>query len=391
MGLFRRKPNVKSLARAGKGDGFVEASQYQADTRGGGIPSDAGAPIREHAALAGDERSHEEDREAIVNRLTDSLTHPADHVRCAAARALYRLGESRALAEAVAMLPIDEDPARSIVVRGLVALRQPGSSAALAAALMHRDDEHLLGQADTDLVATLIDQEATSGGAEAVIELAVMGLEDERSIVAARAEELLEGLAPASLDMLAEELENGSASYRAALILGRMKDPRALGPLVAALGHPDPRVRSESCVALGELRDPAAAEPLLMATRDAEYDVRIRASEALDRLGTAAIMVSMATLLRPLASPAGPHAIPPATNDANLLEGDGSLEWELVLAEPPPTGTSPDDATPPENSTQRRRNGRQRNEDSAADRDFAGEARDGAMSDGESTRGVAES
>jgi HEAT repeat protein len=390
MGIFRRKPNVKSPARGGKGDGFVEASQFQDDTVDG-IPSEAGAPFREEAALAGDDGSREEDREALVNRLTDSLIHPADHVRCAAARALYRLGESRALAEAVAILPVDVGRARSIAVRALVALRQPGSSSILAAALMHRDDELPLGEDDTDLVATLIDQEATSGGADAVIALAVMGLRDDRSIVASRAEELLDRLAPASLDMLVEELENGSASYRAALILGRMKDPRALGPLVAALGHPDPRVRSESCAALGELRDPAAAEPLLMATRDTEYDVRIRASEALDRLGTAAIMVSMATLLRPLASPAEPHAIPPESNEADLLEGDGSLEWELVLAEPPLTGTSPDDATPPENSTQRRRNGRQRNEDSAAERDFAGEVRDGAMSNGESTRGVPES
>jgi len=333
--------------------------------------------------------SHEEDRQALVNRLTNSLTHPADHVRCAAARALYRLGESRALAEAVATLPIDEGRARSFAVRGLVALRQPGSSTALAAALMHRDDERPLGEEDTDLVATLIDRESASGGVDAVVELAVMGLGDQRSIVASRAEELLVRLAPASLDMLVEELENGSASYRAALMLGRMKDPRALAPLVAALRHPDPSVRSESCAALGELRDPAAAEPLLMATRDTESDVRIRASEALDRLGTAAIMVSMATLLRPLASPAGPRAIPPATNEADLLDGEGSLEWELVLAELPPTSNSPDDATPPENSTQRRRNQRQPNEE--AERDVSGEVPDGAMSDGESTRGVPES
>jgi hypothetical protein len=368
MGVFRRKPNEKSPAKADEVDGLVEASQYQDDTRGDGIPSDAGAPIREEAALAGDEGSHEEDREAIVNRLTDALTDPADHVRCGAARALYRLGESRALAEAVATLPYDEGRARSIAVRGLVALRHPGSSAALADALIHRDDERPLGKEDTDLVATLIDREATAGGADAVVELAAMGLRDERSIVASRAEELLERLAPASRDRLIEELENGSGSYRAGLILGRMKEPRALELLIAALGHPDPLVRSESCAALGELRDPAAAEPLLIATRDREYDVRIRASEALDRLGTAAIVVGVASLLRPLiASPPGPLALSPATNGTDLSGGDDSLEWELVLAEPPPADTPPENPTPAEGSTERARKQRRRDKESPTD------------------------
>ena len=276
---------------------------------------DAGAPIREEAVLALADASHDGDREAIVNRLTEALTDPVDRVRCTAVMTLYRLGESRPLTEAVARLPTDKGRARSMAMRALVALREPGSSATLATALMHRDDELALGQADTDLVATLIDEEGTPEGAQAVIELAVEGLGHERSAVVFRAEELLERLAPASLDVLVRELDNGSASYRAATLLGRMKDSRAFGPLVAALGHPDPRVRSESCAALGELRDPAAAEPLLAATRDTEYDVRARAGEALDRLGTAAIAVSVASLLRPLIAPPAPS--PPA-----LVPGD---------------------------------------------------------------------
>jgi HEAT repeat protein len=393
MGLLRRKPNEKSLARASRVEGSVEASHHNdVVTAGNGIPSDAGAPIREEAALAGDEGSHEEDREAIVNRLTEALTHPTDRVRCAAARALYRLGESRPLAEAVAILPTDEGRARSIAVRALVALRQPGSSATLAAALMHRGDERPLGQDDADLVAKLIDREAASEGAETVIELAVTGLRNERSIVASRAEELLERLAPASLDRLVEELESGSATYRAALILGRMKDSRALVLLVAALGHTDPHVRRESCAALGELRDPAAAEPLLIATRDAEYDVRIRASEALDRLGTAAIVVGVASLLRPLiASPPGPHALSPATNGTDLSGGDDSLEWELVLAEPPPADTPPENATPAEGSTERGRNQRRRDKESAKDCSSASEVHESATSGAESPTNLPES
>jgi HEAT repeat protein len=362
MGLFgKRKPNVKALTKAGKVDGLVEAAQYRdvfADANG--VPVDAGAPIREEAVLALADAFQDGDREAIVTHLTEALTDPVDRVRCAAVMTLYRLGESGPLTQAVARLPSDQGRARSTAMRALVALREPGSSATLATALIHRDDALALGKADTDLVATLIDEEGTPEGAQDVIELAVESLRHERSAVAFRAEELLERLAPASLDVLVRELENGRASYRAATLLGRMKDSRAFGPLVAALGHPDPRVRSESCAALGELRDPAAAEPLLAATRDTEYDVRARAGEALDRLGTAAIAVSVASLLRPLIAPPapGPHALSPATNGSELLEGDASLEWELVLTEPPPTETRADEPPAAEDTTQRRRSQR---------------------------------
>jgi HEAT repeat protein len=355
----RREPNVKSLAKAGQVEALLEASQYRDIlTTGDGVPLDAGAPIREEAVLALADASQDGDREAIVSRLTEALTDPVDRVRCAAVMTLYRLGESRPLAEAVARLPTNKGQARSMAVRALVALRQPGSSATLVAALLQRDDELALGQADIDLVATLIDEEGTPDAAQAVIELAVMSLGHQRAAVAFRAEELLERLAPASLDVLVDELKNGGAPHRAAAVLGRLKDSRALEPLVAALEHPDPRVRSESCAALGELRDPAAAEPLLAATRDTEYDVRARAGEALDRLGTAAIAVSVASLLRPLIAPpaAGPHALSSATNGSALPEGDDSLEWELVLSEPPSTETGTGDSTPPENSTRRRRN-----------------------------------
>jgi HEAT repeat protein len=351
MGLFRRKPNVKSLAKAGKVEGLLEASQYQDVVTGGdGTPWDAGAAIREEAILALADAPLDGDRLAIVSRLTEALTDPVDRVRCAAAMTLYRLGESRPLAVAVARLPTDRGRARSMAVRALVALREPGISATLAAALLHRENELALGQADADLVAMLIDEEGTPGAAQEVIELAAMGLRHERSVVAFRAEELLERLAPASLDVLIEELENGSAASSAARILGRMKDSRALEPLVTALAHPDPNVRSESCTALGELRDPAAAEPLLAATRDTDYDVRARAGEALDGLGTAAIAVSVASLLRPLITP--PASVSPSTNGSDVLEADDALEWELVLAEPPPADIPPEDPPPPERSPQ---------------------------------------
>ncbi len=110
-------------------------------------------------------------------------------------------------------------------------------------------------------------------------------------------------------------------------MLGRVKDARALEPLVAALRSPDAQVRAECCLALGELRDPAASEPLLAATRDPEHVVRAAAGQALDRIGTAAIAVGVAALLRPLleSAPAdGRHALAAHTVAALQTETNGT-------------------------------------------------------------------
>ena len=331
----RRKPNVKSLAKAGKVDGLVEASQYRDILPGDeGVPLDAGAPIREQAILALGEASGNGDREMIVKRVTHALADPVDRVKCAAVMTLYRLEEAGPLAEAVAMLPSGEGQARVMAIRSLIALRAPGSSAQLAESLLYQDGELALGET-ADVVVTLADEEGTPDASTELTKLAVAALGHERAVVAFRAEELLERLGPVSLDLLVDELMNGPASARAAAVLGRMKDSRALGPLVAALKHPDPRTRSHSCAALGYLRDPAAAEALLAATRDSEYEVRVSAGEAVDRLGTPAIVVSIATLLRPLveAQAPPPHELPPANNGHAVPEGAESLEWELVLDE----------------------------------------------------------
>jgi HEAT repeat protein len=332
----RRKPNVKSLAKSGKVDGLVEASQYRETfTAVDGVRVDAGAPIREQAVLALGEASQDDDREAVVKRLSEALSDPVDRVRCAAVMTLYGLEEAAPLADALPVLPTEDGQVRDMAIRALAAMREPGTSARVATAFLYRADQLALGDADCDVIAMLINEEGDPAAARAVIELAVAGLAHERRAVAFRSEELLGRLAPASLDILVEELNMGNASHRAAALLGRMKDSRALQPLVSALDHPDPRVRSESCAALGELRDPAAAEPLLLATRDSEYEVRASAGEALDRLGTAALAVSVATLLRPLieAQAPAPYVLP-AINGHVLPEGDDSVDWDLVLEEP---------------------------------------------------------
>jgi HEAT repeat protein len=63
-------------------------------------------------------------------------------------------------------------------------------------------------------------------------------------------------------------------------------------------------------VALAELQDPAAVEPLLRATRDSDQSVRSQAGAALDRLGTTAVIIGVAALLRPMVEEAAKAAEP---------------------------------------------------------------------------------
>ena len=257
--------------------------------------SDAGAAVREAAVLALAEAGGDRAGETLMRALGD----PADRVRCAAIVALHDRGDDDSLALAAAHLRAEDGQALSAAFQALVELQKPGSTGRLVLAIVHREDERPVSETDASILRALREAEGP-GSDEHVIELLVSALTDDREDVAERAEDLLELLAPESVESLVRELSLGLAPERAAAVLGRIKDARALEPLVAALRSPDAQVRAECCLALGELRDPAASEPLLAATRDPEHVVRAAAGAALDRIGTAAIAVGVASLLRPL-------------------------------------------------------------------------------------------
>lgn len=315
------KPNVKSLARSGDVDGLIEAARYREVVRRvDGRVSDAGAAVREAAILALHEKAGDRAGETLIRALRD----PADRVRCAAVLALYERGEAQPLAEAAGLLRDEDGQALATAFRALLELREPDSTRKLARVIVYREDERPVSEVDASFLRALLEAEG-SQAAPGVIGLAISALHDEREDVSERAEDVLELLAPESVDALMAELKADAAPERAAAVLGRIKDARALDSLVAALRHGDPRVRAESCTALGELRDPAASEPLLAATRDSEHLVRAAAGAALDRIGTAAVAVSVASLLRPLLEVAPGELMQAlATDDAPLLETNGS-------------------------------------------------------------------
>lgn len=72
---------------------------------------------------------------------------------------------------------------------------------------------------------------------------------------------------------------------RAALMLGKIGDPRAVLPLIKALDAPGMQTPLHAVQALGKLGDQRAIEPLLMIASSKDEKLRRAALEALERLG----------------------------------------------------------------------------------------------------------
>ena len=70
---------------------------------------------------------------------------------------------------------------------------------------------------------------------------------------------------------LLRELQSNTAGIRyrtAVMASGRLRDPRAVEPLIDALKHPNCEIRYIAAVALGEIGDARAIEPLVEALVD---------------------------------------------------------------------------------------------------------------------------
>ncbi|RMG86518.1 MAG: HEAT repeat domain-containing protein [Chloroflexi bacterium] len=72
---------------------------------------------------------------------------------------------------------------------------------------------------------------------------------------------------------------------RAALMLGRLGDVRAVEPLIRALEAPGYQTPLHAAEALGRLGDPRAVEPLLRMAANTRGKTRLAAEQALARLG----------------------------------------------------------------------------------------------------------
>ncbi|RDI71861.1 HEAT repeat domain-containing protein, partial [Halopelagius longus] len=94
--------------------------------------------------------------------------------------------------------------------------------------------------------------------------------------------------------------EESELRWNVVAALGRIRDPRAIPTVVAALDDDDPSVRRRACRASAQLGTAAAVSPLCdRATSDPNADVRREAIDALGRLGEnpARVAETMASVL----------------------------------------------------------------------------------------------
>ena len=89
-----------------------------------------------------------------------------------------------------------------------------------------------------------------------------------------------------NVDGLVHTLHNNTdpnVRQYAAYLLGKAKNPRAIQPLVEALGDFDKSVREQSMLALTAIGK-AAIEPLSTAMKEPKWETRYRAAEALGKI-----------------------------------------------------------------------------------------------------------
>jgi HEAT repeat protein len=84
--------------------------------------------------------------------------------------------------------------------------------------------------------------------------------------------------------------------WRAAEVLGRIGDRRAVEPLIALLKDEDAGVREAAAMALGRIRDPNAVQPLTAALEDEDPSVQVRAALALAEFGDESVIEPLRTL-----------------------------------------------------------------------------------------------
>jgi HEAT repeat protein len=132
------------------------------------------------------------------------------------------------------------------------------------------------------------------GDPEAIVPLGVLLKESDMELQSATAHALSR---LSAVDRLVRELADPSVKkrFRAAQVLGMLRDPTSALALIASLDDPEPRVREASASALYWLRDARARSSLVRLLYDDPVpDVRGAAAQALGALGEPEII----TLLR---------------------------------------------------------------------------------------------
>jgi len=245
------------------------------------------------------------------------LQEQNNEARRAAAHVLGQIGDARAVEPLLALL-VDKDPkVRQAAVEALGQIADPRAVETLETALQDRDGSirlaaiKALGKiGGSRAVEVLIDALRGRFVHRLLLEeLAKMKSEDAQQIAALLRswdensapvhlrlrQTLKEASHPFVVHLLTTILTEGKDERASAVeALGRIGDPRAVGPLIVALKDEDESVRKAAAEALGHIRDSRAIEPLIAALKDS--NMRKAAVEALVNIGAPAVEPLIAAL-----------------------------------------------------------------------------------------------
>ena len=215
-----------------------------------------------------------------VEPLIAALKDEDSDVRKAAAEALGEIKDPRAVEPLIAALKDESSSVRRAAAEALGKIGDPRAVEPLIAALKDKDSD--VRYAAAKALGEIKDPRA-------VEPLIAVPKDYYSGVRYAVTEALVKIGAPAMEPLIAalkdKDSKDSDVRQAAAEALGEIKDPRAVEPLIAALGDESSGVRLAAAKSLGEIKDPRAVEPLSAALKDENKYVRRAAAHALDRLG----------------------------------------------------------------------------------------------------------
>lgn len=241
-------PNIQKMKEKGDVKGLIRALSYEKDIY---IQKAAWEALLEmgHIKKAAQEIAklgHPWVTPHLIHMLNDARVK----YRVAAAKALQRLKDPRAIHPLIASLDDETKPMQNASTLALVAIGAPA------------------------------------------IEPLIEALKAEQEKVREGAAEALADIGPPAMEPLIYLLfdENDLARKHAAQALGIIGDTRAVNPLIRLLNDWESEVREMAAWALGQIGDTRAEEPLRALLKDTDYDVRTKAEEALSQMGIEATL-----------------------------------------------------------------------------------------------------
>ena len=295
----RRKPNVSRLKRRGNLDGLREALRYRdVFVDDDGTELDLAVETRAEAAEA---LAHF-NGPAVAEDLTAALSDPEPTVRLAALEAISKLGMPAATERLVELSVARDEDSELITERAFELLASYGleGSAELMAERLVDGSAPPLDARHREELLRLVEldprrEDARGAVADRVIEHL---REPPDETTAQRVETILGWLGPPVAGRVLAELEDEDDRPELVRAAGLLGDARAVEAIIRGLRSNDPNMRWSAARAAGTLNHTRAVPALLGATQDDEQRVRDAASASLDRMGTAAVLAGLATLMR---------------------------------------------------------------------------------------------